>query len=179
MSDGIQAGGNVEIRSWRVPGEWRDGRIVDVAITEDHRGTVVERDDGTAHWEVTTVPVDAGCGGTSHTLLAEGDAATLALARGAVDGALASLDMLALDRCAECGGEGFARFSVRVQTAGPRPAWLPNNDRATTVCRACAHKAAGVSGEIKKADASTAEPEAGEVATVTPITDAEDPNGRD
>ena len=108
-------------------------------------------------------------------MIAEGDAYAVELARGALDGTLSALGMLALDRC-DCGGEGFARFSVRVEVAGPWPSWLPVNDRSTTVCRDCAARSAGISGEVARAAESIAVEDAPAVdvgtssgATVTPI----------
>lgn len=94
----MKQGEQVTIESWACPGSMEDGHVV--MFTEDRRGTLIERKGGTFHWQVTTPPIDAGCGATSCTLLAEGDAATIELAHGSLNGALAAArvqDLMELD----------------------------------------------------------------------------------
>ena len=127
----------------------------DLALTEHHRGTVHETPIGSGRyqWEIVTKPADENDRGG---VVAKGIAGDVELARAAHDATLGALALHTLDPC-ECGGEGFARFSVRVEVAGAWPSWLPDNDRCTIVCRDCAARAAGISGE----DVAAAEAAAG------------------
>lgn len=140
----------------------------DMALTEHHRGTIIETPIGSGRykWEIVTKPADENGWGQ---MVAEGTADDIELARAAHDAAMASLALRTLDPC-ECGGEGFARFSVRVEVVGAWPSWLPVNDRCTIVCRDCAARAAGISGEVVAAAEAIAGADVeSEPAPVVPI----------
>jgi hypothetical protein len=80
----------VQIESWIDPSRLV-GAVVE-SVMFGGRGRIYLRDDGTAHWQLTTDPINGWHGSTSSTILAEGDATTVELARGSLDGAAAIVD---------------------------------------------------------------------------------------
>ena len=83
----MKVGEFVMIPGW--PSPWAGGRVV----SDDGCGRIIERDGGGSfQWTLSTPAIDAGCGATSCTLLAQGNAGCLELAEAALTASMEAED---------------------------------------------------------------------------------------